>query len=91
MRRSRFQTDVEEARVASWTWSWLKQWTGYLVTVLPFAAAGLVLIPQLGIWVKAAILGFFTVLVLAIRVVHEKSGIEITGEDKRDKRPRALR
>jgi MFS superfamily sulfate permease-like transporter len=91
MARVPFQTDAEEARVAPWTWSWLKQWTGYLVTVLPYVSAGLVLIPQLGLWPKAAILAVFTVLVLAIRVVHEKSGIEITGDDKRGKRPRALR
>lgn len=69
------------------SWSWLKEYTGYTVTILPYLSAGLVLIPHLSVWIKAAILFIFAVVVLLIRVLHEKAGIEVTGEAERQKRP----
>lgn len=75
--------DPDEPRPG--TWSWLKEYTGYLVTVLPYVSAGLVLIPSISVWVKAAILFVFAVAVLYIRIWHEKAGIEVTGEKEREK------
>ena len=69
------------------TWSWFKEYTGYTVTILPYVSAGIVLIPQLSGWVKGAILFVFAVVVLAVRVLHEKAGIEVTGDDERKKKP----
>jgi hypothetical protein len=69
------------------SWSWLKEYTGYTVTILPYVSAGIVLIPQLNVWVKGAILFVFAAVVLAVRVLHEKAGIEVTGDDKRNKKP----
>ncbi len=69
------------------TWSWLKEYTGYAVTILPYVSAGLVLIAGLSVWIKAAILFFFAVAVLCIRVLHEKAGIEVTSEPDRHKKP----
>jgi hypothetical protein len=68
------------------TWSWLKEYTGYLVTVLPYVSAGLVLIPTLKLWIKVGILIVFAVLVLYIRVWHEKAGIAVTSDKERRKR-----
>jgi hypothetical protein len=68
------------------TWSWLKEYTGYVVTVLPYVSAGLVLIPGLNVWVKGAILFVFAVVVLYVRVWHEKAGIEVTGPRERKKK-----
>ena len=68
------------------TWSWLKEYTGYTVTILPYVSAGIVLLPQLSIWIKAAILFVFAAAVLAIRVLHEKAGIEVTGGSERKKK-----
>jgi hypothetical protein len=76
--------DVPEP--APGTWSWVKEYTGYVVTVLPYVSAGLVLIPGLNIWVKAGILFVFAVLVLYVRVWHEKAGIEVTDGNKRRKK-----
>lgn len=67
------------------TWSWLKEWTGYVVTVLPYVSSGLVLIPNLSLTVKAIILLVFAIFVLAVRVLHEKAGIEVTGPTQRHK------
>ena len=69
------------------TWSWLKEYTGYAVTILPYISAGIVLIPQLNVWIKAAILFVFVVVVVAVRVLHEKAGIEVTGVSERKKKP----
>lgn len=68
------------------TWSWLKEYTGYTVTILPYVSAGIVLIPGLNVWIKVAILVVFAVAVLAIRVLHEKAGIEVTGVSERKKK-----
>lgn len=75
------------AEVEPGTWSWFKEYTGYAVTILPYVSAGLVLIQGLSVWIKAAILFVFAVVVLMIRVLHEKAGIEVTDERKRQKRP----
>lgn len=69
------------------TWSWLKEYSGYAVTILPYVSAGLVLIQNLSVWIKAAILFVFAVVVVLIRVVHEKAGIEVTGAKERQKKP----
>lgn len=69
------------------SWSWLKEYTGYTVTILPYVSAGIVLIPQLNVWIKGAILFVFASVVLAVRVLHEKAGIEVTGSSERKKRP----
>jgi hypothetical protein len=69
------------------SWTWLKEYTGYAVTILPYVSAGLVLIQGLSVWVKAAILFCFAVIVLLIRVLHEKAGIEVTDGAKRQKKP----
>lgn len=69
------------------TWSWIKEYTGYVVTVLPYVSAGLVLIPSLSVWIKAAILFIFAVLVLYVRLWHEKAGIETTSAPERRKQP----
>ena len=74
-----------EAPVGSW--SWLKEYTGYAVTILPYVSAGLVLIQGIPVWVKAAILFAFAVVVLLVRVLHEKAGIEVTAPDERRKHP----
>lgn len=68
------------------TWSWVKEYTGYIVTILPYVSAGLVLIPSLSIWIKAAILLVFAILVLYVRIWHEKAGIEVTDVNKRRKK-----
>ncbi|HEV3154987.1 MAG TPA: hypothetical protein VGZ02_14355 [Candidatus Baltobacteraceae bacterium] len=68
------------------SWAWLKEWTGYIVTVLPYVSAGLVLIPTLSITVKGAILFVFAVAVLVIRFYHEKAGEEVTSSDMKQKR-----
>lgn len=81
--------ELDAVDVQPGTWSWWKEWTGYLVTVLPYVSAGIVLIPSLSVWTKGGILLFFAVLVIGIRVVHEKAGIEITGKPQRKKKPRA--
>lgn len=69
------------------TWSWLKLWSGYVVTVLPYVSALLVLIPGLSIAVKAGILVAFGIFVVTVRVLHEKAGVEVTGSDEKHKRP----
>lgn len=74
------------AEAAPGTWSWLKEYTGYTVTILPYVSAGIVLIPHLNVWVKGAILFVFAAVVLGVRVLHEKAGIEITGESERQKK-----
>jgi hypothetical protein len=71
------------------SWSWFKEWTGYLVTILPYVSSGIVLLPGLSLVAKGAILLFFAILVLAIRVVHEKAGLEVTDVSKKKKRPHA--
>ena len=70
-----------------WTWSWLKQWSGYVVTVLPYISAMLVLLPHLAVAIKFAILAVFAALVLTIRVLHEKAGIEVTSPEEKRKHP----
>lgn len=87
MQAAAVKRDLQQAQVSPGTWSWWKEWTGYLVTVLPYVSAGIVLIPSLSVYVKGAVLFVFTIAVLAIRVVHEKAGIEVTGEPQRKKRP----
>ena len=74
------------APAAPGTWSWLKEWTGYVVTVLPYLSSGLVLIPNLSLTIKAVILCLFGAFVLAVRVLHEKAGIEVTGRAQKRKR-----
>lgn len=69
------------------TWSWLKEYTGYTVTILPYVSAGLILIPSLAVWIKGVILFVFAAVVLAIRILHEKAGIEVTGPPERRKKP----
>lgn len=69
------------------TWSWVKVWSGYVVTVLPYVSAALVLVPGLSIGVKFAILALFGIFVVAVRIVHEKAGVEVTGMPQRQKRP----
>lgn len=69
------------------SWSWLKEYSGYAVTILPYVSAGLVLIPGLSAWVKAGILFTFAVVVVIIRVLHEKAGIEVTSRSERRKKP----
>jgi hypothetical protein len=89
MQASAIKRDNKESRVEPGSWSWLKQWSGYVVTVLPYVSAGLVLIPGISVWIKAAILFVFAVIVTAVRIVHEKAGIEVTGEPQRKKTPHA--
>ena len=69
------------------TWSWLKLWTGYVVTVLPYVSALLVLIPGISVAVKAGILCVFGAFVLTIRVLHEKAGVEVESGPAKQKRP----
>jgi hypothetical protein len=69
------------------SWSWLKEYTGYTVTILPYISAGLVLIQGISVWIKGAILFIFAVVVLLVRILHEKAGIEVTDGSKRQKRP----
>lgn len=83
--------DLKDAHARPGTWSWWKEWTGYLVTVLPYVSAGIVLIPSLSVLVKAGILAVFAATVLAIRVIHEKAGIEVEGRSQRAKKPRSER
>ena len=88
MQASKVKQDVDNGKAEPGTWSWWKEWTGYLVTVLPYVSAGLVLIQNISVWVKAAILFVFACAVLAIRVVHEKAGVEVTGPQQREKAPK---
>ena len=83
--KEKFQELHVEAPPGSW--SWLKEYSGYAVTILPYVSAGLVLIQGLSVWIKAAILFVFAVVVLLVRVLHEKAGIEVTDEPKRQKKP----
>jgi hypothetical protein len=69
------------------SWSWLKLWSGYIVTVLPYVSAALVLIPGLDLRIKFVVLGAFGSFVLAVRVLHEKAGVEITGPREKSKYP----
>jgi hypothetical protein len=69
------------------TWSWLKVWSGYVVTVLPYVSAALVLIPGLVVGLKFAILLLFAIFVVAVRIIHEKAGVEVTGMPQKRKRP----
>jgi hypothetical protein len=69
------------------TWSWLKEWSGYIVTVLPYLSSMLVLVPGLSLGIKVAILVTFTLFVLTVRVLHEKASLETTGSAQRHKRP----
>ena len=69
------------------TWSWLKLWTGYVVTVLPYVSSLLVLIPGISLAVKAGILCLFGVFVLTVRVLHEKAGVEVESASAKSKRP----
>ncbi|MFN2449229.1 MAG: hypothetical protein ABR508_05475 [Candidatus Baltobacteraceae bacterium] len=80
---------LKDDQAAPGSWSWLKEWTGYLVTLLPYVSAGIVLINSIPILVKGAILFVFAAVVLAIRVLHEKAGIEVTGPKQKAKRPHA--
>ena len=80
-------TQAGDAQAPEGSWAWFKEWTGYVVTVLPYVSAGLVLIPQLSVPIKAAILFVFVVIVVAVRIVHEKAGEEITSGDMKQKRP----
>jgi hypothetical protein len=57
------------------------------VTVLPYVSAALVLIPGVAIDVKFAILAIFGTFVVAVRIVHEKAGVEVTGMPQKQKRP----
>lgn len=75
-----------ESEAPPGSWSWVKEWTGYIVTVLPYVSAGLVLMPWLSITVKAIILFAFAVLVLTVRILHEKAGIEVTSPDMKEKK-----
>lgn len=65
------------------TWAWLKEYTGYIVTILPYVSSGLVLVPGINIWIKAGILFIFAAIVLYVRIWHEKAGIEVTEPQKR--------
>jgi hypothetical protein len=82
----RRERHLDADQPAPGTWAWLKEYTGYVVTILPYVSAGLVLLPGLGIWIKAAILFVFAALVLYVRIWHEKAGIEVTGGEKRRKK-----
>ncbi len=78
---------LHEPRVEPGTWSWWKEWSGYIVTILPYVSSGIVLIPGLSIYVKGAILALFAAIVLIVRVLHEKAGIEVTSAEQRKKKP----
>jgi hypothetical protein len=54
---------------------------------LPYVSAALVLIPGVVIGLKFAILVFFAIFVVAVRIVHEKAGVEVTGMPQKQKRP----
>ncbi len=78
---------MNDAAAAPGTWSWLKEWSGYIVTVLPYVSSGLVLVPGLSVTAKFAILFVFGAFVVLVRILHEKAGIEVTGPAQRRKRP----
>ena len=84
--RQKSRRRLSEDQPEPWTWAWLKEYTGYVVTVLPYVSAGLVLMPSLSIWVKAGILFLFTVVVLYVRIWHEKAGIEVTDSRQKSKK-----
>jgi hypothetical protein len=84
--RGKRERRLDEDQPPPGTWAWLKEYTGYVVTVLPYVSAGLVLIPGLNIWVKAGILCVFAVLVLYVRIWHEKAAIEVTDSRQRQKK-----
>ena len=86
---ARESSRIEGGQAPPGSWSWFKEWTGYLVTILPYISSGIVLLPGLSLEIKGAILLFFAVLVLAIRVVHEKAGLEVTDPSEKKKRPHA--
>ena len=69
------------------TWSWFKMWSGYIVTVLPYVSAALVLVPRMSVLTKLGILFSFALFVLLVRIVHEKAGVEVTGTPQKRKRP----
>lgn len=81
------RSERSDGKAPPGTWSWLKLWTGYIVTILPYVSALLVLIPSLSVAVKAAILCAFAVFVLSVRVLHEKAGVEVTSGPEKHKRP----
>ena len=85
--RGKHERSSGGGRAEPGTWSWVKVWSGYVVTVLPYVSAALVLIPGLAIGLKFAILLFFAIFVVAVRVVHEKAGVEVTGMPQKEKRP----
>lgn len=57
------------------------------MTVLPYVSAALVLIPGLVVGLKFAILLLFAIFVVAVRIIHEKAGVEVTGMPQKQKRP----
>lgn len=71
----------------SGTWAWIKEYTGYVVTVLPYVSSALVLIPSISTPVKFAILAAFAALVLYVRIWHEKAGIATEGPKQKHKAP----
>jgi len=81
------RSERSDGKAQPGTWSWLKVWTGYTVTILPYVSALLVLIPNLSVAVKAAILCAFGAFVLTVRVLHEKAGVEVTSGPEKRKRP----
>jgi hypothetical protein len=78
---------MEGGKAEPGTWSWLKIWSGYVVTVLPYVSAALVLVPGIAVGYKFAILLIFAIFVVAVRVVHEKAGVEVTSAPEKEKRP----
>lgn len=70
------------------TWSWLKEWTGYAVTILPYVSSALVLVPRISLGWKFAILIIFAIFVVAVRVVHETAGVAVTSPKERENRPK---
>ena len=67
------------------TWSWLKEWSGYVVTVLPYVSSALVLLP-ISVIAKFVILACFATAVIVIRVLHEEAGLEVTSPKERSKK-----
>lgn len=76
-----------EGKAPPGTWSWVKEWTGFIVTVLPYVSSMLVLVPGLNLTIKLIILFLFGAFVLSVRVLHEKAGVEVTSGPEKQKRP----
>ncbi len=68
------------------TWARLKQITGYFCTVLPYLTSAVLIFPGIPVPVKLTVLILSMLLVLFLRIWHERSAWELESIEDRQKR-----